>query len=109
MNVVDQETLRKACEKPEDYGDLLIRVGGFTEYWRNLSPTCAKASWSGRSIERRAAKTAVRLNATRAAFGFARAQRRTFFQPALDNRGVILYDTWLGRFGSFCVREELLP
>ena len=38
VNVVDQETLRKACEKPEDYGDLLIRVGGFTEYWRNLSP-----------------------------------------------------------------------
>ena len=38
INVVDQETLRKAVEHPEDYGDLLIRVGGFTEYWRNLTP-----------------------------------------------------------------------
>lgn len=38
INVVDQKMLREAIESPEEYGDLIIRVGGYSEYWRNLTP-----------------------------------------------------------------------
>ena len=38
VNVVDQETLRDAVENPEKYGDLIVRVGGYSEYWSNLTP-----------------------------------------------------------------------
>lgn len=38
INVVDQETLRRACEKPEDYPDLIVRLGGYSEYFIRLSP-----------------------------------------------------------------------
>jgi formate C-acetyltransferase len=38
INVVDQETLRCACEKPEDYPDLIVRLGGYSEYFVRLSP-----------------------------------------------------------------------
>jgi pyruvate-formate lyase len=37
VNVLDQEALRQAVEHPEAYGDLIVRVGGYSEYWRNLS------------------------------------------------------------------------
>ena len=36
INVVDQETLRDAYAHPENYGDLIIRVGGYSEYWTRL-------------------------------------------------------------------------
>jgi len=36
INVVDQKTLRDAYEHPENYGDLIIRVGGYSEYWQHL-------------------------------------------------------------------------
>jgi formate C-acetyltransferase len=36
INVVDQDTLRAAYEHPEQYGDLIIRVGGYSEYWAHL-------------------------------------------------------------------------
>jgi pyruvate-formate lyase len=35
---VDQEILRDAMEHPERHGDLIVRVGGYSEYWRNLGP-----------------------------------------------------------------------
>ena len=38
ITVVDQETLRKALETPEEYGDLIVRIGGFSAYWHELSP-----------------------------------------------------------------------
>ena len=38
ITVVDQETLRKALEAPEEYGDLIVRIGGFSAYWHELSP-----------------------------------------------------------------------
>jgi formate C-acetyltransferase len=38
INVIDQETLRRACEKPEDYPDLIVRLGGYSEYFIRLSP-----------------------------------------------------------------------
>ncbi len=36
ITVIDQETLQRAVEAPEEYGDLIVRVGGYSEYWRNL-------------------------------------------------------------------------
>jgi formate C-acetyltransferase len=38
INVIDQEMLRRACEKPEDYPDLIVRLGGYSEYFIRLSP-----------------------------------------------------------------------
>lgn len=37
VNVMDQRALQEAIEHPEAYGDLIVRVGGYSEYWRNLS------------------------------------------------------------------------
>jgi formate C-acetyltransferase len=36
ITVVDQETLERAVADPEAYGDLIVRIGGYSEYWRNL-------------------------------------------------------------------------
>ncbi|HQE61548.1 MAG TPA: pyruvate formate lyase family protein [Candidatus Latescibacteria bacterium] len=38
VNVVDQKVLRDAVAHPEKYGDLIVRVGGYSEYWSNLEP-----------------------------------------------------------------------
>jgi len=38
INVMDQETLRQACAHPEDYPGLIVRVGGYSEYFLRLSP-----------------------------------------------------------------------
>lgn len=37
INVVDQETLRDAIKNPEKYQDLIIRIGGYSEYFNRLS------------------------------------------------------------------------
>lgn len=37
FNVVDNETLRKAQEKPEDYRDLVVRVAGYSAYFNYLT------------------------------------------------------------------------
>ena len=29
--------LRDALDHPERHGDLIVRIGGYSEYWRNLS------------------------------------------------------------------------
>ena len=36
INVVDDETLRKAQENPEDYRDLVVRVAGYLAYFTEL-------------------------------------------------------------------------
>ncbi len=36
-NIVDSAQLREAKEKPEDYGDLIVRIGGFSAYFVQLS------------------------------------------------------------------------
>jgi len=36
FNVIDQETLKKAQQRPEDYKGLLIRVAGYTAYFTEL-------------------------------------------------------------------------
>lgn len=38
FNVVDNDTLRKAQEKPEDYRDLVVRVAGYSTYFTILTP-----------------------------------------------------------------------
>ena len=37
INVVDQEVLRDAIEHPERHEDLIVRVGGYSEYFNRLS------------------------------------------------------------------------
>lgn len=38
INVVDNETLKKAQENPEAYRDLVVRIGGYSDYFVKLSP-----------------------------------------------------------------------
>lgn len=38
VNVVDNETLRRAQQNPEAYRDLVMRVGGYCDYFTRLSP-----------------------------------------------------------------------
>ncbi len=38
VNVVDRATLLAAQKEPEKYRNLIVRVGGFSDYFRNLTP-----------------------------------------------------------------------
>ena len=38
FNVVDAETLREAQKHPENYGDLIVRVAGYSDYFVDLTP-----------------------------------------------------------------------
>ncbi len=38
FNIMDAETLRKAKETPQEYRDLVVRVGGYSAYFVTLSP-----------------------------------------------------------------------
>ena len=38
INVVDNEILRKAQRNPEEYRDLIVRIGGYSDYFVRLSP-----------------------------------------------------------------------
>ena len=38
VNVVDRETLLDAREHPEAHGDLLVRIGGYSDYFVRLTP-----------------------------------------------------------------------
>lgn len=38
INVVDYETLKKAQLNPEEYRDLVVRIGGYSDYFVRLSP-----------------------------------------------------------------------
>lgn len=38
INVVDQDTLKRAKARPEEYRDLVVRIGGYTDYFARLSP-----------------------------------------------------------------------
>ena len=39
VNVVDRKTLMDAREHPEAYGDLIVRIGGYSDYFVRLTPT----------------------------------------------------------------------
>lgn len=38
INILDAETLKKAQLNPEEYRDLIVRIGGYTDYFTGLSP-----------------------------------------------------------------------
>ena len=38
INVIDRETLEKARTHPEEYRDLVVRIGGYCDYFTRLSP-----------------------------------------------------------------------
>jgi formate C-acetyltransferase len=38
INTTDNALLKKAIEHPEDYRDLIVRIGGYTDYFTKLSP-----------------------------------------------------------------------
>ena len=38
VNVVNKETLEKAVINPEEYNDLLVRIGGYSDYFVKLPP-----------------------------------------------------------------------
>ena len=38
INVIDKETLEKAVINPEEYKDLVVRIGGYSDYFVKLSP-----------------------------------------------------------------------
>jgi formate C-acetyltransferase len=38
INVVDQEVLKDAIAHPERHEDLIVRIGGYSEYFNRLSP-----------------------------------------------------------------------
>jgi formate C-acetyltransferase len=38
VNVTDRETLLKAKASPEEYAGLIVRVGGFSDYFCRLNP-----------------------------------------------------------------------
>lgn len=37
FNVIDKETLIKAQQNPQEYRDLIVRVAGYSDHFRNLS------------------------------------------------------------------------
>ena len=37
INTVDKQTLLEAVERPELYGDLVVRVGGYSDFFVRLS------------------------------------------------------------------------
>ena len=38
VNVVDAAVLKEAQERPAEYADLVVRIGGYTDYFTRLSP-----------------------------------------------------------------------
>ena len=36
-NIIDTETMRRAQERPEEYRDLVVRIGGFSAYFVQLT------------------------------------------------------------------------
>lgn len=43
VTVVDQEVLRDALAHPERHGDLIVRIGGYSEYFNRLSPALQRS------------------------------------------------------------------
>ena len=39
VNVVDRQTLLNAQKSPDEYSNLLVRIGGFSDYFVRLTPT----------------------------------------------------------------------
>ena len=39
INVVDRATLENALRNPSEYGDLIVRIGGYSDYFTRLTHT----------------------------------------------------------------------
>jgi len=39
FNVIDRQTLLEAQQKPDEYRNLIVRVAGYSDYFRNLNPS----------------------------------------------------------------------
>lgn len=37
VNVLNHDQLQDAMDHPEEYGDLVVRLGGYSEFWKNLT------------------------------------------------------------------------
>ena len=63
VNVVDQDVLRDAVAHPERHGDLIVRIGGYSEYFNGSGPTSRQAFCSASSTgsERAARRSQERL------------------------------------------------
>lgn len=42
INVIDNEILEKAQKNPEEYQDLVVRIGGYSDYFVKISPEMQK-------------------------------------------------------------------
>ena len=42
MTCMSEETLKEAYKHPEEYRNLIVRVGGYSERWGNISPELRK-------------------------------------------------------------------
>lgn len=38
INVVDNDLLKQALKEPDEYNDLVVRIGGYTDYFTRMSP-----------------------------------------------------------------------
>ena len=43
ITVLDRDVIRKAYRNPEQYPDLVVRVGGYSEFYCRLTPELRKA------------------------------------------------------------------
>lgn len=43
INVLDEKTLREAYENPDAHKNIIVRVGGFTDYYYKQTPQIRKA------------------------------------------------------------------
>ena len=43
VTCTSEEELRDAMEHPDLHRDMIVRVGGYSEYWGNLTPALRKA------------------------------------------------------------------
>ena len=43
VTCTSEEELKDAMEHPDEHRDMIVRVGGYSEYWGNLSPALRRA------------------------------------------------------------------
>jgi len=48
FNIISHHDLERAMNYPEEYPELLVRVSGYTAYFKDLNPKCSKRSSAAR-------------------------------------------------------------
>jgi len=51
VNLVSREDLLAACQHPEQYADLVVRVGGFSDYYVRLSEALQEEIYNRTELE----------------------------------------------------------